>query len=393
MAIKEVESNGTKSFEVFVSIRSKLNPKLRLQKKRLHIATLREAQKLERELLTELCVKLGKLEGSGLPWPDLLEKYELAHRRDSPLVKKKLLSTIWDTIGILQRFTKSWEKKFCNEITSYDVRKLLQAMIDQGYSHSRQKAVRSSINTIFKWGIEDGSIVGIRTSPAADIQLGKSHDEKPPQVLSMTEIHQLLEEARKMDHEWHPIWFMALHTGMRSGELQALEWKHIDFENDMITCEASYNHRLKRVKSTKAGYWRKIPISPELKSMLYELRAKNVENSVNVLPRIQMWHRGEASKVLRNFCVGIGVTSVCFHALRACFATHLLNAGVTSPVVKKICGWTDEKVMTRYIRLAGIDVRGATEALNFVKPQLAEAKVANLNDFRSGQKYVPRRSE
>lgn len=94
-------------------------------------------------------------------------------------------------------------------------------------------------------GIEDGSIVGIRTSPAADIHLGKSHDEKPPQVHLMTEMHQLLEEARKMDHPWHPIWFMALHTVMRFGELQSLDWKHIDFENDMITCGASCNHRLK----------------------------------------------------------------------------------------------------------------------------------------------------
>ena len=86
--------------------------------------------------------------------------------------------------------------------------------------------------------------------------------------------------------------------------------------------------------------------------------------------------------MLREFCEGIGLPSVCFHALRACFATHLLNAGVSSPVVKKVCGWTDEKVMSRYIRLAGVDVAGATSALNFVRPEAEQKKLVNLRDFR-----------
>lgn len=393
MAIKEITLNDIKCFRVSVSIRSKINPRFRSQRSKRGILTLREAQKIEKDLIRECASEIGKLEGSGLPWPDLLEKYELVHRQDSPLVKKILLSTIWDTIGTLRRFTTGWNNKFCNEINAGDVRRLLQDMIDQDYSRSRVKSVRSAINTIFKWGIEDGAIIGIRNSPACDIQLGRVNDEKPPQVLSLSEIQKLLDAAREMDHKWYPIWFMALHTGMRSGELQALEWNDVDFESGMLTCAKSYNGRMKVVKSTKAGYWRKIPISQELEAFLVDLRAKRDPSTTHVLPRIEMWRRGEAAKVLREFCVGIGINSVNFHALRACFATHLLNAGVSSPVVKKICGWTDEKVMTRYIRLAGIDVRGATAGLGFVKPEFQiENKVANMNDFRMVKKYVPNRS-
>jgi hypothetical protein len=86
----------------------------------------------------------------------------------------------------------------------------------------------------------------------------------------------------------------------------------------------------------------------------------------------------------RDFCEQIGITSVNFHALRACFATHLLNAGVSSPVVKKICGWTEEKVMTRYIRLAGVDVAGATDGLAFKSEttQQSDRKVVNLREVR-----------
>lgn len=49
---------------------------------------------------------------------------------------------------------------------------------------------------------------------------------------------------------------------------------------------------------------------------------------------------------------------------------------------KKICGWTEEKVMTRYIRLAGLDVSGATDSLSFSDPyvNVGAKKVVNLRD-------------
>ncbi len=392
MGIREVIENNTKYYEVKVNQRSKIIPRFRVQRKKRRVESLKIAQLIEKEFIRECASEIAKLEGSGLPWPDLLEKYELVHRSGSPLVKKIQITTIWENIGTLRRFTQAWEKMLCNDINAGDVRRVLQEMLDQGYSRSRLKAVRSAINTIFKWGIEDGAIRGIRSSPAIDIQLGRVQDEKPPQVLSLAEIQKLLDEAREMDHDWYPIWFMALHTGMRSGELYALEWNDIDFESKMITCSKSYNGRMKVVKSTKAGYWRKVPMSHEVEAMLIDIRSKSVAGEKNVLPRISMWRRGEAAKVLREFCGSIDINSINFHALRACFATHLLNAGVSSPVVKKICGWTDEKVMNRYIRLAGIDVRGATEGLGFVRPEIpAEKKVTNMTHFRISKKYVPNR--
>lgn len=392
MGIREITKDGVTIFEISISVRSKLNKKFRSQRKR-EAQTLKEAEKLEKALTLECSMEVAKLEGSGVLWADLLEMYELAHRSNSPLVKKIQLSTVWDCIGTLRRFTSSWDKRFCKDILPRDAREILQEMLNQGYSRSRVKAVKSGINTVFAWGIDSGSIVGIRTSPVLDIKLQKAQDEKPPQVLSLTEIQKLLETAKRMDHDWYCIWFMALHTGMRSGELYALEWSDIEFETRMISCSKSYNGRLKKIKSTKAGYWRKIPMSPEVESLLRSLYSKKLPTESHVLPRIEMWKRGEAAKVLREFCEAIGITSINFHALRACFATHLLNSGVSSPVVKKICGWTDEKVMTRYIRLAGIDVRGSTDGLRFQIPEVSDTNgESTVIDFHMATKYVPNRS-
>jgi integrase len=94
---------------------------------------------------------------------------------------------------------------------------------------------------------------------------------KPEQIIFSRVPRPLLERGNELQNEWYPIWAMALLTGMRNGELYALEWSDIDFENSLIRVSKSYNSRLKIVKSTKAGYWRNIPISSQLRELLLGL--------------------------------------------------------------------------------------------------------------------------
>jgi len=86
------------------------------------------------------------------------------------------------------------------------------------------------------------------------------------------------------------------------------------------------------------------------------------------LPRFKSWRTGHQASELKTFCKGFGLPEIKFHTLRACFATHLLNQNVTAAKVMKICGWKELKTMERYIRLAGIEVRGVTDTLNFIAP-------------------------
>lgn len=371
MAIREVEKEGKKSFEVFVHIRSSLNSKIRVQKRRTNLTTLRQAQGVEKELIKECSAEVARLEGSALPFVELVDRFEMGLKNDEIIegLTRRQPDTLRELISDVRSFTKEWNRKLSSEITPNDVRTILKKMKDSGYSRSRLKTIKGGINLMFKWGIQEGVLPGVQQSPAAVIVLGRTHEEKPPQILNLGEIHHLLESADRLGHVWYPIWFLALHTGMRSGELYSLEWADIDFDLKLITCSKSYNGRLKKIKSTKGGYWRKIPMSGEVEALLKDLKAKAVPSEPWVLPRITAWKRGEQARVIREFCKEIGISSVYFHTLRACFATHLLNAGVSSSKVQKIGGWTDSKVMSRYNRLAGIEVRGATDVLNFVRKE------------------------
>ena len=175
---------------------------------------------------------------------------------------------------------------------------------------------------------------------------------------------------------------MALLTGMRNGELFALKWCDVDIDNSIITVQRSYNKRVKVFKSTKAGYWRTVPISEDLKEVILDLK-KNSKSEF-VLPRLKYWERGEQAKVLRSFCHFINIQPIKFHTLRVCFATQLLGDGVEPMKVMKVCGWRDLKTMARYVRLAGIDEKGVTDNLKILPAKERDLRnVVSMFNHRS----------
>ena len=145
-------------------------------------------------------------------------------------------------------------------------------------------------------------------------------------------------------------------------------------------------------------YWRTVPINDQLSAFLKDLkkrskggysqkvwkwsdkRDKKITVNVTgfVLPHFSQWKTGMQAEILRTFCEGIGITSVKFHTLRACFATQLIKDSVAPAVVMKIAGWKDLQTMQRYVRLAGIDVKGATDTLQVIPSSEAMGKVVNL---------------
>ena len=119
-------------------------------------------------------------------------------------------------------------------------------------------------------------------------------------------------------------------------------------------------------------------ISPQLKEIIIYLRNKN-SNSEFVLERLLGWKNGQAGSILRVFLERIGIEKyVTFHTLRACFATHLLATGAEPMKVMRMGGWSDLKTFQIYIRMAGVDVKGVSDALD-VLPTNSFANVVSIN--------------
>jgi len=269
-------------------------------------------------------------------------------------------------------------KEFSRSDRSIVVQK--QKLVNGSFAEAKKvrRELKAGINTIYEWGIEVGRIRGINASSANGVRLIGKKVEKQTEILTPEQITTVLRLSREYESPWYPIWLAAVHSGGRSGELQALEWGDIDFENRLLSFNKSYNKRTKSVNpTTKGGYWRYVPINDELLQLLKQLRLESGGNNY-VLPRITNWQRGEQARELKTFLFQIGLPQIKFHTLRVCFATHLLRKGVPVAVVMKIGGWNNIETMQRYVRLAGIDIAGATASLKYMSPEEALSKVVHL---------------
>lgn len=155
-----------------------------------------------------------------------------------------------------------------------------------------------------------------------------------------------------------PLFLTCLFTGMRMGELIALDWNHVDLKKGEIKVEFSYKEV--RMHDKKEPYWkllkqppktssglRTIPIPQEVVKLLKSHKAIQDELSLkigkDVFNKEKLVFCSEVGTPLssRNvqrahysICKKIGLEGVGFHALRHTFATRMIEENVPVKTVQ-----------------------------------------------------------
>lgn len=370
--IQEYKKDGKTLFKVRIYVRSVLNPDLRITKQTGNLASKFEAEKEESRLKKECERELHQVEARGILWGDLLSEWNEHSLKTKVATGQRSKLNQSDYVGSLNKWFGKFANKPATELNPYAMAEIFEEMKKAGLCFGHRKKMKQIIKSVFDFGIQSGLIRNLQRSPTFDVVLGRD-EEKKPEILTSQEIQKLIQLAYESNHAWKRVWTAALLTGMRSGELFALTWKDVDFENRLLNVNKSHNCRLKVFKSTKAGYWRQVPISDELEKVLRE-QYEETKGQEHVFPRFYEWHRGLQAKILRAFCFIHGLPSIKFHTLRACFATQMLRNGVESARVMKICGWKELKTMQHYIRLAGVEVQGATDMMRVLPLKIVPDK-------------------
>lgn len=407
MAQKEIVEKGIKKLIIYTSINCKEYPGGKIQRKRVVKGIAKgstKANAIERDLIRLVEREKARREMSGTNWETLLGLYE-------HYVKDELNEGRWvqsretyiSAINALHSWTRCWYKEAASNITSADITKLFHRMREDGMSDSSIGKLRADIRKVYEFGMLFDHVKGIKHCPTTGVTI-KSRKRMRTEILSDEEIKKLLSYAKTYEPAWYPIWAFAVYTGCRNGELFALKWSDIDFQERMITVQRSYNRKSKSYKTTKTGDWRKVSICDPLWTIMCELKNSydhemqrgTCKNPSFVLPRPGRWQSGEQAKILRQFCEEIGVTPVCFHTLRACFATELLKRGVDVPSVMRVGGWKSLKTMMHYVRLSGVNDKGITDPLDYrsEKPvetnkTLMSAVGESFGDDEQGAEVIP----
>jgi len=247
------------------------------------------------------------------------------------------------------------------------------------------------IKRIFQVAVDEGVL---EQNPCKGIKVQVT--KRQLTVLNSKEASLLLETSEDCNHRFHQVWTFALFTGMRSGEMYALRWQDVDFVTKAISVNKQWTSK-DGLGPTKTKENRIVPISDELLSFLKKIKlesdnhtetfwdnrsSKEVTFGDLVLPRLGEWKHGDQAKVLRDFCDGIGITSVRFHDLRATFITNMLAQGVPLVKVMHIVGHKKMSTTDGYVRQAGVGLEGVTNQIGYKIPKghigVTEGKVVNL---------------
>ncbi|MBR5344692.1 MAG: site-specific integrase [Clostridia bacterium] len=162
-----------------------------------------------------------------------------------------------------------------NEITVSDVQQFFNTKSE--LSQSTNKHIRYLLNSIFESALEDDLVVrNVMTSKRLVIRGG----ENPRKALTSVQVQNICQQMPELKLQERLLLSLLLYTGMRRGEILALEWKNVDLAGGLIHVVQSAdfpdnnNPSLKAPKS-KAGF-RVIPILPPLKDVLLEAQSQAV---------------------------------------------------------------------------------------------------------------------
>ena len=171
------------------------------------------------------------------------------------------------------------------------------------------------------------------------------------------------EEAKKLlmtaNGPYKTAILLALHTGMRIGELMALNWRNVDFLKHQIVVKDNFSVGV--LGSTKGNKIRYIPMTQDVFDHLTALSPK--EGFVLKGPD-GLRFRPECSRTtIHEICNKAGLRQIGWHKLRHTFASRLAEKGVALLTIKELMGHSDIRTTMRYAHLGQHTLRDAIRVL------------------------------
>jgi len=235
-----------------------------------------------------------------------------------------------------------------DEITKDAVRTYCAGKKEAGMAPRSIRYMLATISGVFNRAIEDGLVAKNPAAKPAKIIRVEDTREKVS-ALTDEEVRDLLAAAKEHLPRFHPFLLTAFRTGMRQGELVALEWSSIDWRGKFIEVGRSYRKGL--FSTTKSGKIRRVDMSDQLAVVLEEHRkriAAAALKSGRAMPELVFpapgWSPMDPSNIRRDFnfvLTKAKLRRIRFHDARHTFASLLLRKGESPVYVQHQLGHHD----------------------------------------------------
>ena len=241
------------------------------------------------------------------------------------------------------------------QILPVHIKQLYAWMNEEGKGPRMIQLAHVILHAALQQAVREG-ILG--RNPADAVERPKV-ERKEFQILNEEQAHQFLITAS--GSPFKTLFYLALTTGMRKGELLGLKWSDLDFSKGILLVQRQLQQISGRSSlvppKTKAGH-RQIKLGPETLKRLTALRAQQEQMKVAAGDQ---WHENgmvftstvgtflDQSKVSREFkkvLKNAGLPLIRFHDLRHTSISFLLEMGMPVNTVQQRSGHSKASVTT-----------------------------------------------
>ena len=289
--------------------------------------------------------------------PSTFQRYESLYRnyiKESEIAGNKLINI--KTIH-LQKFYNNLSKK--------------------GYSYSQINTLNTVLKVFFNWCIDNDYIL---KNPCTKVNIKGNKNEiiknerKEVEILSETEINIIKEYLKGTDFEL--LFLLDSATGLRQGELLALDWKHINLEDNTLKVERSVkevyvydNENAKHIETIfqtpkTLNSFRTVPIPSTMINILSKIKNKKglLFSDANGNPLKGKNISAKWTKILKE----CNIPHKKFHSIRHTYASMLLSKGVDIETVAELMGHSAISITQIYLHSSYTSKNKSVNKLNSI---------------------------
>ncbi|MEK6706543.1 MAG: tyrosine-type recombinase/integrase [Bdellovibrionota bacterium] len=312
----------------------------------------------------QLCEMFIKTAGAELS-PATYQKYESAIR-----------------LYLLPRFHGFW----LEDINKFMVDEFKADLLKKDLSDASKRFIFSVLNTLLNkavgWEL-------LNRNPAQFVRAPRGSKPRT-EYWNETEARQFLNAM--LGSPRFPLYFIAINTGMRLGEILALKWDVVDFDNRILAVRRSFDQKTKQVKeTTKTHMDRVIGLNDLLLGFFSRLRTTTRGEFVLQRDNMQCMDVSNTAKVFALDCKRARVRVIHFHDLRHTYATLFVGKGGSIHELSGVLGHTSTTMTARYAHFTPEHAQRAAKVVALdVSPGAEVISLEAVRNFphTSGQKVV-----
>lgn len=294
-------------------------------------------------------------------------------------------------------------KKAIVKITKLDCQRIINEMVENGKKHSTMLNLKCCLNKVFESAIDEDILM---KNPIKNLQVPNT-ERKKRTAIEYSQIEIFMNYVRNSEKysKQYSEFVVLFNTGMRIGELAALTWDCIDFENNTIRIDKTVNRYRKKdfgftvaIASPKSKTsTRVIPMSNDVRKILLKHKLLNIQpvepvpvvddygnikrkisNLVFVNSQRRVWIEPNflalINRIIKNYNKEADrehkerIENFCPHMARHTYTTLAYSAGADVKAVSEILGHASTSVtIDTYAHLTEEKKRKQEEVIKTIK--------------------------